>query len=394
MAALPREFLLAAACCRWPLSEPAVAAIRAAAAAAIDWRYFLRVVERHRVGGLVHEAFSAARIGVPDFVAKDVAALAQAIARRNLRLAAESSRLQRDFDAAGIPVLVLKGAPLAQLAYGSLSLKHGRDIDLLVPPPAALAAIERLEGAGYALQDPARRLSAAQRRAYIAHGREVELSGGGGLRVELHWRLTDNPLLLQNVDALSPSRSVAWQGAAVRTLADDDLFAYLCAHGATHSWSRLKWLADLAALIAEKDETEIARLYRHAQDRGAGLCAGQGLMLCRRLLGRSLPPALEAALGADRRVRRLAEVAMAAMAGAEGASDGGGLAGKTRRALMQFSLGHGWGYFFAQCRIVCTGHADVIRFPLPPFLYFLYPLLRLPSWVWRHLRRAPGAPTP
>lgn len=393
--AFPSEFLLAAACCRWPVSEPTVAAIRSAAGDATDWAYFLRIVKRQRVAGLVHRALSAA--GIPSPVAGELAAQAQGIARRNLLLAGEAIRLQRDFDAAGIPVLALKGASLAQLAYGLLTLKHGRDIDLLVPPDRALAAMQLLEGAGYALRDPASHMSEAQRRAFVAHGREAELlHRASGSLVELHWRLTDNPLLLQGIDAFSPSRSVALQGGgAVRTLGGDDLFAYLCVHGASHAWSRLKWLADLNALIVRRSESDIMRLYRHAQGRGAGLCAGQALTLCQRLLGLRLPATLDAELAGNRRVQRLAAIALQAMIGADAATElDRDLTGLTRGALTQFLLGQGWAFYAAQCRIVCIGLADVIRFPLPPSLYFLYPVLRFPSWIWRHVRPSGGAPSP
>ena len=294
---LPAEFLLVAACCRWPVSAQVSSAVAEAAAGPIDWSYFARIVARQRVAGLAANALRAAGIAVPPGVARALAAGELAIARQNLRLAGETVRLQRAFAAAGIPAPALKGISLAQLAYGSPALKHGRDIDLLVPPQHALAGMALLENLGYSLQDPVPEMSEAQRRAFIAHGREAEfVNRGGGLRVELHWRLTDNPALLKGVDAFSPARDVPLTGGeAIRTLADDDLFAYLCVHGASHAWSRLKWLADLDALIAAKPDAEIMRLYRHAQGRApgfapdkrscfAGICSAGG---CRRRSRRS-----------------------------------------------------------------------------------------------------------
>lgn len=69
--------------------------------------------------------------------------------------------------------------------------------------------------------------------------------------VEIHWRLVDNSYFFPEISALSPTRIVTIPaGAGLRTLDDNDLFAYLRVHGATHGWSRLKWLADAAALMA------------------------------------------------------------------------------------------------------------------------------------------------
>jgi hypothetical protein len=54
-------------------------------------------------------------------------------------------------------------------------------------------------------------------------------------------------------------------------------------------------------------------------------------------------------------------------------------------------LGHGWAFFAAQVRTAAVGIIDVISLPLPPYLHFLYPLLRLPLWLWR---RATAASSP
>ena len=76
----------------------------------------------------------------------------------------------------------------------------------------------------------------------------------------------------------------------LRTLGDEDLFAYLCMHGALHWWNRLKWLADVNALLASTPEDNIERLVRAAEARGTGRAAAQALLLCRRLWGRPSPP--------------------------------------------------------------------------------------------------------
>jgi hypothetical protein len=385
-----REFLLTAACCRWPPSESRNAAIRAAAAGVTDWSCFLRVVKRHRVVGLVHTALLSACVELPSPVAQELASGALRIARQNLVLVAETVRLQRALDAACIPVMVLKGVSLAQLAYGSLNSKHARDIDLLVPPDRAEAALQLIERESYALSSPAERLSEAQRRAVVRYGREFELvRHGSNLLVELQWRVAYNPLLLKGIDAYSSTQNVSLaDGASIRTLTEEDLFAYLCVHGAYHAWSRLKWLADVNALIAA-NETGITRLYRHAQGRGAGPCAGQALLLCHRLFNLRLPLGLAAEIQGNRKSGRLEATDLKAMTDphtemkVERTSRS-----RDRHVLRQFSLGQGWAFFAAQCRVASVGLVDVIHLPLPASLHFLYPLLRVPLWLWWHLARS------
>jgi hypothetical protein len=379
-ARLPDEFALVAACCRWPPSAERDRVVRAAAANVIDWDRVLQLVARHRVDGLVHAALVAA--GVPAIVPV-LAVRAQRIAFRNGVLTDESVRLQAAFDAGQIPAMILKGSALAQLAYGLLTLKQARDIDVLVPADNVDAAMRKLEADGYRRIWPRGRLNAAQRRALVRYGKEVEyLHPGNNFRLELQWRLTENPVLLPDIGARSAAQTVRLpDGRTLRTLADEDLFAYLCVHGALHSWSRLKWLADLNARIAPRNAAEIARLYRHAESKAAGLCAGQALVLCATIFGRPLPPELSAELRASRRVQYLVGVALTAMAApVEGRAS---LAAVTRNILVPFLLGRGWRYFAGQCRTVSVGVVDVIRLPLPAPLHFLYPLLRLPLWLWR-----------
>jgi hypothetical protein len=52
------------------------------------------------------------------------------------------------------------------------------------------------------------------------------------------------------------------------------LFAYLCMHGALHWWNRLKWLADLNALLACTPEHGIERLLQSAEARGGSGAPG------------------------------------------------------------------------------------------------------------------------
>src|SRR5580700_8419497 len=92
--ALAPEFLLAAACCRWPASQPRNVAVRNAAAGVTDWNHFLWLVRRQRIAGLVHDALLAAGINLPSAIAKKLGAWAARIGRRNSVLAAETVRLQ------------------------------------------------------------------------------------------------------------------------------------------------------------------------------------------------------------------------------------------------------------------------------------------------------------
>jgi len=390
---LTPEFWLAAACCRSPAAARREA-VRRAAARTIDWRRFLRVVKRQRIAGLVHAALLDAGVDVPISIARELVPQAQQIARQNLTLVAEAARLQNRFEIAGIPSLAVKGAALAQLAYGNIATKHGRDIDLLVLPRDAIAAMTLLEREGYALWRPVTQLTPRQRAAVIRYSYEAEFRGvRDDIQVELHWRLTQNPQLLRGVDAQSPSQEVELPGGLrLRTLADAELFAYLAAHGGAHAWSRLKWLADVNALLVRKSGEDLERLYRRAQACGAGLCAELALLLCHALFDLSLPQGINAKLGSDARIARLARGCLHLMSGGDDARELRDRPfGNARVLLMQFRLSREWRYFIAQCRFWSIGVPDVVLLPLPAGGALLYPLLRLPLFVLRRMR-AFGAP--
>jgi hypothetical protein len=381
-----REFLLATACCSWPSNDARLAAIRRAASLPIEWPEFLRIVDVHRIWGLVHDGLMAAAVEVPPDVAREIAGLASSVAHQNLALAAEALRLQRLFDDAKIPVVFLKGVALAMLAYGTLALKHGKDIDILVSSGDFAAATPVLERAGYQLREPPPGLSGAQMRAIArntSHYTFVHCHAGH--IVELHWRLAANPYLLQSAAAV-PTRPVALtDNAGIVTLAEPDLLAYLFAHGASHGWCRIKWLADLAALLNARVD-EIEALYRSAHDAGVGHCAGAALLLCERLLGLAVPRALLSELRGVARLRLLEAVALHAMLGgtAETASP------SQRRAtiLISFSrllLGDGPRYWLHEARRLLFRLDEVVAVPLPARLEFLYPVLHLALSIWRHL---------
>ena len=390
------EFALTAACCRWPPSASRDSAVCAAAVDVRDWSEFSRLVGRHRVAGLAQKALSSANISPPSAVARALAARAARSFRHNLLLAAETIRLQGVLDAAGIPAPALKGVALAQLAYGDPTIKQTRDIDLLIPPERAEEALQILHSEGYALLYPARHLNGAQRRAIFRYAREVQLiHRGTNVLLELQWRPTNNPLLLKGVDARSAMQRVLLSdGAGIRTLERNDLFAYLCAHGAQHAWSRLKWLADLNAFVSASS-ADMLQLHRHAQRIGAGFCAGQALLLCHQLLDLTLPHALRAEIDGNERLTRLAKTAIKTMTDKYAEAEKGRSFVSTVRVMhAQFLLGKGWAFFAAQYRAESVRTLDIVEFPLPRLLQFLYPFLRLPLWLWRRATAAPRGRRP
>jgi hypothetical protein len=383
---LSQEFRLAAACSIWPHSDHRSEAIHEAAAGPLDWGRFVRVVMRHRVVGLVHDGLTHARLVVPPDIADEIRAQAAALARQNLALAAEAVRLQQLFVDANLPVIFVKGISLAKLAYGNLGVRHGKDLDLLVSRelfPAARALIER---AGYQRFDPPAAISKTQLNLLLPLRKDFGyLHEETGFEIELHWRLLPNPHFMDETSIMDSSRVVPLGGTiGLRTLGEEELFTYLCAHGALHWWHQLKWVADVGALLARISNDEVERLYRAAQARGVGRAAAQAILLCHRLLGTKVPDQLVKKFRESATLRWLETTALNAITGGNNEIEPRDiLFGTTRGSLSCFLLSRKWRYRLAELKIQTICQTDILTMPLPKRLQFFYPLLRAPLWLWR-----------
>ena len=392
LANAPPEFFIAAACSRWPPSETRSNSIRAAAKAPVDWERFLGIVDRHRLWGLARQGLAQASVAPPAEIESALNAKSLAVSRRNFALAVETARLCRLFREAAIPAAFVKGVTLSVLAYGDIAIKHSRDIDILVSPARVLEARAVLERAGYALKYPLPALTETQLELLLRHGKEWEfLRRAGEVATELHWTLTHNSLLMRDVDVSCPLVGVRVGDAEIPTFRIEELFVYLCVHGAQHSWSRMKWLADVAALLATIPSTDIEGLYRAAQRRGSGRCAAQALLLCERMLGVELPAALRAELRRTVTALLLEAIALDAMLGRvvqPGVELSTRAFGILRDLLSLFLLGGGsYVYVWREITRLFFFSEDVAAFALPRRLTWVYVILRVPLWALRRLKQ-------
>ncbi|WP_296615974.1 nucleotidyltransferase family protein [Sphingomonas sp.] len=301
------EFLLLAACCRWPTDAPA---IREAGQAAIDWHRFVKLARRHRVQGFARIGLEAAAIAVPP----ELVTAHRRQTARNLLLLDEAARIAGMLADADIPAAFLKGATLAELAYGDQAVKRTLDNDLLVRPEQVAATIELLAGTGYRLTDPAVRLDGKRLSVLIDMVKECTLvRPDNKAMLDLHWRMTSVEGLLAEPDLTSDLRTVTIGNHRLRTLGDEALMVYLAVHGARHGWSRLKWLADFNALLVAMDAMALASLRARAKRDGVARAMDLALLQANRLFGTPVPDDV----GRSRRVRWLATLSDALMRGGD-----------------------------------------------------------------------------
>lgn len=116
----------------------------------LDWDRVLMVTLAERAAPAVQAAL--ARHGGNTVPSAMLDRLARAARGAQLRLAYMTQRLaetNRAFQAAGIPVMLLKGAAVARVAYRSLAERPMSDLDLMVPPEHLSRAYQLAQAAGW-----------------------------------------------------------------------------------------------------------------------------------------------------------------------------------------------------------------------------------------------------
>lgn len=241
---------------------------------------------RHHRAALWIDAGSAADCGLPHGTVDRLAQLQSREILRRRMLTNETARLARGFAAAGLDMLVLKGAALGALLHGGSPRRTARDIDLLVRPADRDRALGMLRALGYGRDGAA-----------ITHPNALELRHAGGMRAELHVRFDDAEELfpMHLACPFETGAEVGVGGAPVRTPGLPLTIVHAASHGAKHLWRRYFWLCDIAAAmrLSEVDWTETFALARHL---GVERHLALALVLARDLLGVEPPPGVRSAL--------------------------------------------------------------------------------------------------
>jgi hypothetical protein len=386
------EFRLFCLALRRPHRDEDLDALRRELAAGPAWDSVIDGARRHRVASLVLSGLQAC--GSPHLPARVVAELrlqALAAAKRSLAQIAEIARLGPIFAQAGTQILAFKGVVLSAQLYGDPGLRDPRDIDLLVHPGEFTNAAALLVEAGYRRSGPI-----LSPRQAAAHQRWIKEAGyvhaATGINVELHHRLSDNPVLIPcDFDRLWREREeVSVGGALIATLTRRHLPLYLCVHGAHHGWEELRWLTDLAAALQQPDATDAAIAAADA----AGLEAPMlhALMLAHDWLAVPTDERHLATARADRRVARLDRILAHFYAGSAWyqAPRRGSFAAFLRYSLWlrryNYSLKAEWRYWAHQAMREFLAPADWDAVRLPDSLFWLFPLVRPIGWLVRRLR--------
>ena len=252
------QFLRLCLCGRWDAAALEAASVQSASNP-VDWKTVCQAAQCEGLAPLLYQITRewGRAAGLPPAVDEELRRAYLGTARRNAILFSELERILPALETAGAPVLLLKGAALAQVVYCNIALRPMADLDLLVREEHVPAALRVLTACGYEITPPL-----VYRSEVMLH-RHIQAET---VLVELHWSPFIPPYYhysglidwvwqtaLPVVD--SPASSSAWMlGIEAQLL---HLCGHILLHHAGEKEAKQLWLHDIAEVIAH---------YRHMID--------------------------------------------------------------------------------------------------------------------------------
>jgi len=384
-AACTRSELELLFCCARTCVDPISAKrIRSLLREDMDWSYLLQTASRWRVMPLLYWNLNAiCPEDVPEAILAQLGDHFLTNAQHNLFLTGELLKLLNLLERHGIPAIPLKGPVLAASIYGNLAFRCFGDLDIWVRQQDVLRARDLLISQGF---QPQMQLTNGRETSFLRSHRELRLDRDDGrILVELQWRIPTHWKVLRFLPLdqrrlLERLESVPIAGGTVLSPPPEDLLLILCVHGASHGWSRLSWICDVAELIRVHPQMDYGRVMAQARASGCERMLILGLRLARDLLGAALPAETLRRMQADVAVEPLVVQVREWLLGDEGVPthlfEEAAFYIRLRERLRErisYLFFYAWAYLRPGVIPTVKDRAAV---PLPPFLSFFYYLLR------------------
>ena len=223
------------------------------------WREVLEAARRHGVGPLMFHAIrkTGADRRVPPSILTSLRQSYLSAAVSNARRFHFLSEIAAAFRVRSIPLILLKGAHLAQFVYPNAGLRPMSDLDLLVPAADLARAADCLFELGYGFRDyETGRIEPKKSGHYPIPSDQMHFRAlhhrTAGTMVELHCAITyaDSPFTIDMDGVWERARPVRMEAVEALAMHPEDLLLHLCLHLAyQHGFDAmsLRALGDIAA---------------------------------------------------------------------------------------------------------------------------------------------------
>ena len=378
----PPEMQLLLACARGQLNPAAAGEIASAAGQPLDWLKAIDLASGHGLSPILScQVQHHATARVPETIRVCLTERFRAQTIRNFELTRELLEVLSVLENSGVGALAFKGPVLAQQLYGHLSLREFLDLDILVAPTDASTVIALLSAKGFEPQfiltrQQFSRLQTMRSQMGLYHPAKNVL-------VEVHWAL------LSPGYTFSPAAQIAWEsiqtvsiaGRAIQTFSNETQLLFACLHQSKHSWSRLAWLMDLAALIRQSPAMDWQQIQKRAGSFGTARMIRVSLRLVQLLFQVTLPARITGWVTDDACSNKIAEKILKRLLLADTKSDRPTPLDPLFRASMESLADRAFYWFDTMLRPTPLEWALL---PLPDRLYALYYPIRVGRLVCKH----------
>ncbi|WP_321422019.1 nucleotidyltransferase family protein [uncultured Methanobacterium sp.] len=248
---LKKEDQLLLSCARIQMDDENKRKIKNLVKLDLDWDYLLKITSKHKLQQIVYwQLNQICADEVPSEYIQNFKQFLKNNSRKNLFFTKELINIIQSLNVNNIKSIPYKGPVLAQQVYGNIVMRQFGDIDFFVKKENVLSIKEILISKGY---KPEFDLDSAQEQNYLDSQRELKFfHEDKGISLELHWKFSGIFLnLSSNAEKLflKDQNSLSLGGVTLPKLSPENLILILSIHNASHHWSRLAWLVDIATLI-------------------------------------------------------------------------------------------------------------------------------------------------
>ena len=275
------------------------------AAQPLDWSRLLALAEQHGLLPILAIRLKNVPQGLfPPEICSQLQEKNRSHTLFALSLTRELFRLPDRFATANVETALIKGPVLSMRCYGDPALRQYTDLDLIVRTRDMQLSTQLMLELGYEPRIPPQAIANGK-----IPGEYVFRRPNTNLLVEFHTEHTFRyyPRRLPLEKAFARKTWVAIDHHQVPALSIEDELILICIHAAKHTWERLAWVADVAALISNNPSLNWQSATSAAAEVGAERMLRVGIWLAANVLELPLAQQVAGYVNSDSTAVKLAK---------------------------------------------------------------------------------------
>lgn len=254
-----------------------------------DWEYLFELAMHHRLFPLAYHFFKTKRGAIPEHIFHQLRKAFFEYSLQDVLIRSRLTKIVEKLDKEGIRYCLLKGPVLGQYLYGNSELRPSKDLDILVAKQDVIQVVNLLQRINFATDFFG--LKDVDWKALFSCYHHIELYDGH-VRIELHWKLKSSKYQVfddfDTENLIQRAVQKDFEGLKVYTLAPEDEFFYLVAHGSIHYWFRLRWLNDIVLYIKKYPDLNFQTVKKNFREKDMLNSYFQTLLLISDLYGEDI----------------------------------------------------------------------------------------------------------